>query len=159
MRPLVFIKHNRILRNPGFARFLILLIFISNCQSIRPNKGQGISGQVLWAEGNQMPPNNGLTFSGIKRTLYVFELTDLSQVDGEPPLFDLVKTKLLTTLKTDSKGRFKQSLEPGMYSIFVKEKTKYYANQFNTQGLIQSFEIKSGQWGTLTIKVNYTANF
>ena len=159
MRPLIIMKNKNILRNISFVGFLILTILISSCKSTHTNQGQGVSGQVLWVEGNQMPPQNESKLTGVKKTLYVYELTNLSQVEGQPPLFDMVKTQLLITIKTDSRGRFKQQLEPGSYSIFVKEKTKFFANQFNTQGLIQSFEIKSGQWHTLTIKINYAASY
>ena len=159
MRPLIIIMNIKILRNPGFAGFLILTILTSNCKSTYTNRDQGVSGRVFWVEGNQMPPQNESELTGVKKTLYVYELTDLSQVAGRPPLFDMVKTQLLTTIKTDSRGRFKQPLEPGSYSIFVKEKTKFFANQFNTQGLIQSIEIKSGQWENLIIKINYAASY
>ena len=160
MRPSTFIHANS--SQSGHWVSIVALTFLvlfSACKSNRVNGDQGISGQVTFVSGNQMPPADASTEKGVERTIIIHEATKLSQVTGRPPLFDHISTSLITTTKTNADGQFQQPLPPGKYSIFVKEGEQFYANQFNTDNFIQIIVVKPNTWETIEISINYSASY
>ena len=143
----------------------LLCIFIS-CQSNKPmlSKGvsQGISGQILWYEGDLMPGINKDPVEGksIKREIYIYEAAKQNQGDVlEGVFYSNIATKLVATTMTDDDGKFFIRLEPGTYSIFVKEPLGLFANRFNEEGLINPITIGINELTNMVIRVDYKAAY
>lgn len=141
--------------------FILLYIVIASSCAATLNR-QGIKGQVLWVSGNQLPgPDaNRSAHAGIKRELYIYELTSMSQVSQNPDgFFENIKTKLVTTITTYSDGSFKLKLPPGDYSVFVKEENGLFANRFDKNNTINPVAVKERQYAWLPITVDYQAAY
>src|SRR5690606_33381366 len=86
---------------------------------------RGLKGYVYWISGNQMPSPEEPPSSprGMKTTLYIYELTNISDVvqKDQSPFFSSISTQLVKTIQTNDKGRFRVKLKPGKYSLFVKK--------------------------------------
>lgn len=146
--------------------FAILSCLLSFCSTIKGDKNsikQGVIGRVLWMQGNFMPsPDRPQREGGTAaiRTIYIYQLTKLSEVEGEAPLFSKVNTSLVAKLETNEAGYFQCKLAPGKYSIFtLEENGKLFANLFDGEGSITLFEVKEGELTTYDIKVNYKAAY
>jgi hypothetical protein len=125
-------------------------------------QNQGISGRVEWISGNQMPGPDRPTSKakGIKREIWIYQPTTLNEVEAsEGVFFSNIKTTLVRKAKSDRKGRFRISLPPGEYSIFIKEKNGLFANQFDGQNRIHCVAVKPGEFTEITIQVNYEAAY
>ncbi len=127
----------------------------------QPTIKQGVFGKVLWLEGNVMPspdaPNRGAGRAAV-RTLQIYELTYLNQVEGQSPLFTKINTKLVATVKSNKEGYFQCQLKPGKYSIFTLEDDGHrFANLFEGNGEIAAFEVKAKAVTTYSITINYKA--
>jgi hypothetical protein len=144
--------------------FALSSLSLASCLIIKDGKPtikQGVFGRVLWLQGNVMPspdaPNRG-TGKPAERSLQIYEITKLDQVEGQAPLFTKVKTKLVATTKTDKEGYFQCRLKPGKYSIFtVEEEGKLFANLFEGNGEITPFEVKANEVVTYHITINHKA--
>src|SRR6267154_5755053 len=92
----------------------ILLLAISLPVLLTSAKGQGkktgIEGYIFRISGNRMPsPDAKLSPpKGIKAVLYVYQLTNLSQVtkQGESAFYSTIATKLIQTVSSDDNGYF-----------------------------------------------------
>ncbi|MBF9255499.1 carboxypeptidase regulatory-like domain-containing protein [Pontibacter sp. 172403-2] len=124
---------------------------------------QGITGQVLWVSGNQMPSPDAPQSSGkrgIQRTVYVYELTNSSQATTTDGVFHTnIQTKLVTQVTTDAEGNFAVSLPPGKYSLFTKEENGLYANLFDGEMNIFPVEVQKGQVTNVEFVINYKASY
>jgi hypothetical protein len=120
---------------------------------------QGITGHVYLVRGNQMPsPDRPLTQSpGMKTTLYVYALTNISQVTQEGAFYKTISTPLVAEIKTDDKGFFKAKLKPGKYSLFVKKGDLFYSSVFDEKSNIHPVEVKKGKWTEEVFQANYDA--
>src|SRR6516164_11752299 len=101
-----------------FPGVLVLASGLLTLSSTRPaSTKQGIEGHIYRISGNQMPSPDlkPAEPAGIKTTLYVFSLTNLSQVDrqDQSSFYYAVKTKLVKKTQSDSGGYFKVQLPPG----------------------------------------------
>lgn len=123
---------------------------------------QGISGQVLWVSGNQMPspdapPSKG---KGVQRTVYIYQLTNGSEASTSDGVFHTnIQTDLVTKVQTDANGNFAISLKPGIYSLFTKEEKGLYANLFDGQNNIFPVEVQKGQVTHIEFLINYAASY
>ena len=150
-----------------FVLILFILGFatVMGCKPYKPD-GQGITGQVTWLEGNQMPmvtesgnPDPKSKPKPIKRKVRVYPLvkfSDLKLVDG---LFTGIAEKPLTEVETDGNGNYSISLSPGRYSVFIVEEGGLFANVFDGEGNVQPVTVKEGEWTLLDVVVNYKAVF
>ena len=124
-------------------------------------KRQGIEGRVLLVSGNQMPspdipPGPG---KGIKTTLYIYELTNLSQVGrlGQSAFYSRVNSKLVKKIVTKDNGYFKVKLAPGQYSIFLMKDTLFYANRFDDKNNIHPVAVSPKKMTKIEVKMDYSA--
>jgi hypothetical protein len=123
---------------------------------------QGIRGKVLWQAGNQMPSPDvpQSRGKGIKRTVYIYELTKTNQTNTLEGVFHTnIKTNLVTTAVTDEDGSFSVNLKPGRYSLFTKEDKGLYANLFDGEMNIFPVEVKKGQVTPVEFLINYQASY
>lgn len=146
--------------------FTMLCCSLGFCTTIKNGKStikEGVFGRVLWLQGNFMPsPDKPQQKNGTpaQRTVYIYQLTKLSDAEGEAPLFSKINKTLVAKVKTNQDGYFQCKLLPGKYSIFtLEEDGKFFANIFEGDGSIASFEVKEGKVTTYDIKVNYKAAF
>lgn len=165
MKPTQFKTKNKQMRFSGVCLLLLLAVF-GACSVARNNQAavqQGVSGQVVWTEGNQMPSIGTTRTSGSKpvvRSVRIYELTNNSQVKGAAPLFDSVNSKLVSTVKTDRAGHFQCQLPAGRYSIFtVEEGDKLFASLGDGDGHIAPFEVKANEVTKYDININYRAAY
>lgn len=120
---------------------------------------QGIRGKVFWLSGNQMPgPDREMAPNlGIKREIQVYEITTLQDVEQQGAFFSNIKTRLVATGESREDGSFKVKLQPGKYSVFVKEDKGLYANLFTSNGEINPVTVSSRKYTWISITVDYEA--
>lgn len=119
---------------------------------------KGLSGTVYQIEGNCMPVIDGnsscKTFP-IKRKVLIYEYTTQSQVIGSGTSYEAISTRKIAETESDSEGFYEISLAPGIYSVFVFEKGKYYANLFDGNGGINPIEIDTDSLLITHLRVDY----
>jgi hypothetical protein len=98
---------------------------------------------------------------GIRTTLYIYELTSLSQVDREDnaPFYKSIQTRQVKKVKSNEEGYFKVWLPAGHYSLFVKKDSLYYANWFDGANHIAPVEVMPGKMTRIDFKVDYDASY
>jgi len=120
----------------------------------------GIRGTVYAAAGNQMPapgvPRSSL--KGIRTTIYIYELTNISQVvrQGSSPYYTAIGTRLVRQADTDDSGHFKLSLPPGRYSLFTKKQDLFYASRMDERNNIAPVEVLAGKMTKVDCRVEST---
>lgn len=144
-------------------QFLILgmlFITLAACnKEMAKGLTQGVTGTVLWFEGNLMPSIGATQPKGkaIERAIVFckpLKYKDLTQNDR---LYTGLDEFIVETAKSDAEGKFSIKLPVGKYSVFTKEEGGYYANSFDGQGFIQVIEVMENKITTLDLKVDYKA--
>lgn len=126
---------------------------------------QGIKGKVVWLEGNQMPritdeyETPRQKGEPVQREVYIYELTNTSQVKMEETFYTKITTPLVKKVQTDKNGNFKAALEEGKYSVFVMEEQGLWANIYDGEGNIMPVEVNTGKVTSLKIEINYKAAY
>jgi hypothetical protein len=127
------------------------------------NLKQGIRGTVKEETGNRMPgPGRELPPpQAVQTTVYVYEPTNLSQVDqaGTSPLYNAIRSRLVDSVMTDKEGNFEVSLKPGNYSVFVQTRGKYFANSFDAKNNIAPVTVEAGKVSEVNIVINDRATY
>ncbi len=101
---------------------------------------QGIWGQLEFWEGNFVPevecPSG--TIRGVERTVLVFEATPDYRVvpAAQDDFFSEVQTQLVDSVRSDASGFFQVALEPGEYSVFVREGSLLYAHSWDDSDVV-----------------------
>lgn len=119
----------------------------------------GIEGGVYSVSGNQMPspdrPSGAHHGTGIPSTIYIFELTNISQVvrQGQSPYYSGINTQLVKQADTDGKGNFKVLLPPGHYSVLTKKGNLFYASRMDEKNNIAPVEVLPGKMTKLECRV------
>lgn len=126
-----------------------------------PVATQGIEGYIYKVVGNMMPgPGvNRPAPKGTKATLYIFELTNTSQVtrQEQSAFYSSIKTKLVKKVISNSKGRFSVQLPPGRYSLFVKKDSLYYASIYDDKNNIFPVEVLPRKMTRVEFRMDYGA--
>lgn len=124
-------------------------------------KRQGIKGQVLLVKGNQMPSPDVKppAPTGLQTVVYVYELTNTSQVTRgpEPSFYSAINTRLIKQVTPDKKGYFKISLDPGQYSLFIKKGDLFYGNLFDEKNNISPVTVEKKKFTEFNIRADYDA--
>ena len=139
----------------------VLIIACSANRSSRQSIDQGVKGVVAEAVGNQMPSPDRKPDGPkpIKTAIYVYELTNMSQVtrEGNEPFYSAINTKLVKTVESDKEGRFAIELPQGSYSLFTKVDGKFYANLFDGKNNIQPVIVATNKVTELNITISAKA--
>jgi len=110
---------------------------------------QGIKGVVRMVSGNQMPAPGvkRVPLPSVKARVYVFELTNISQVvqKGSSPYYSAVHTRLVTVADTDSTGHFCVCLPEGRYSLFTRRDEWYFASRRDVDNNLAPAEVSKGK--------------
>ncbi len=142
--------------------------FLPFCPMHTPESGmngkeQGIEGHVFRISGNQMPSPDRKPSEpkGIKTVLYIFELTNSSQVSRQnhSSFYSAINTKLVKKVETDSNGYFKVQLPTGDYSLFTKKDNLFYANWFDGNNNIAPAAVLPDKMTRVEVRVDYDANY
>lgn len=123
---------------------------------------QGISGLVLWYEGDLMPGIDKEPVEGkpIQREIYIYWATTMEQAEvHEGTFYSDISTELVLTTSSDEDGKFIVALDPGTYSVFVKESQGLFANRFDQGGIINPVTISQNELVSLSIRVDYKAAY
>jgi hypothetical protein len=128
-----------------------------------PEPKQGILGFVYLESGNRMPMKGAEQqgAKGLSTTIYIYEATRLEQVSrvGESPFYTSIRTRLVTTVQSDSTGSFRVGLAPGAYSLFTKQGDRFYANAYDAAGNIALVKVEKGKFSQAKITVNSSASY
>ncbi len=121
----------------SFAMVLLIIIPQDNIK-------QGITGNIYIRQGNYMPSPGKKAGQGepVSTEVLVYELTTRELVKGDGTYFSQIPTKLIAQGKSDSKGHYAIALTPGLYTVFVVDKGKLYANSFDGKGNINPIIVK-----------------
>ena len=122
---------------------------------------QGIEGYVYMVTGNQMPTIGVKrpASKGIRTTLYIYELTNTSQVvkPDESPFYSSINTKLVRRVTSNSKGYFSVQLPPGRYSVFARKGSLYFSNIFDDKNNIFPVQVLPKKMAKVEFTINYNA--
>lgn len=96
---------------------------------------------------------------GIRATVYVYELTNLSQVvrQGQSAGYASISTKMIQKIETKENGSFKVKLPPGKYSLFIKTDTGFYSNGFDAANNIQPVEVVKKKMSKVELRLDNAA--
>ncbi|KEO75136.1 hypothetical protein EL17_05560 [Anditalea andensis] len=143
---------------------MVTVLSLSGCKTVQLEQDQGIIGQLYWLEGNHMPqvieddnPAGRSSERNIQRTLLIYELTRLNQLEQTNGLFSEPPTPLVARVTSDKSGQFKVGLPPGNYSVFTLEKEGLFANIFDGEMNVNPVAITSEEWVIINIKIDYKA--
>ena len=133
----------------------------SSSAKMDENVTQGVTGTVLWFEGNLMPSPGTPAPKGkpIEREVVFCKPLGMKEVKKEGALYIGLEEQIVKTATSNDKGEFKINLPEGTYSVFTKEEGGYYANSFDGKGMIQTITVKKDEVATLDIKVDYKATY
>jgi len=122
---------------------------------------QGVWGNVWFWAGNHMPVDPTGTITPVVRDIYIYEEATLQDVTPgtSGTFFASVNTNLITIVTSDSTGFYQAELQPGIYSVFVKENDKFYANGFGLNGIINPVTVEENSVTKLQIDITYAASF
>ncbi len=122
---------------------------------------QGIEGYVYKISGNQMPSPGAKPRppKGIKTVLYIYQLTNLNQVQrqAQSAFYNSINTKFISKVETDSNGYFKINLAPDRYSLFAKKNELFFANWFDKDNNIAPVEVTPGKFSKVEFRIDYDA--
>ena len=126
---------------------------------------QGVWGNVWFWEGDFMPTTDpgghGGTITPVVRTVLVYELTSLAQVDqvSYSPFYRAIRTTFVDSTRSDASGFFQLALHPGQFSLFVREDSMYYANGFDGVGNIVPVTIPQDSVRQVQLDITYKATY
>lgn len=146
---------------------LVTSSLIMGCSSVKNVKSttiqQGIYGTVTEISGNRMPSPDapGSAPKGLLTKVFVYETTSLNQVTrvGTSPIYTSVRTKLVSSVMTDSTGFYEITLPVGHYSLFVQLGKGFYANLFDNNNIIAPFSVEEGKVTKANLVVSDKATF
>lgn len=127
---------------------------------------QGVWGNVWFWEGDFMP-----TFGGdgsrsgkitpVIREIFVHRMTTLAEIlpYSTGTFYSYVPSELVAVTSSDQAGFYQVALSPGIYSVFVKEGSVFYANKGDLQGRVNTVEVLPGAIAKLQLDITYQATF
>lgn len=159
-------------RTLAFTLFLITVL--SGCKSGPPKKinptvspintpSVGLLGKVVFKEGNFNSDgeiNQDGRMYGVEREIFVFELTNLRDVEmDEGEFVRYVATNPIDTVMSDVHGVFHiADIEEGQYSLFVKENDRLYSKLGEGDNYLP-VTIKKDSLTNILIEIDYLANY
>lgn len=146
--------------------YLLICLILFGCGSVKVHSLQknieGIRGHVFEQQGNVMPSKGKPSGKGspISTKIYVFQPTELAQVDGLiGPICSKVNTVLLDSATSDSSGNYFVALKPGRYTVLVKYESGYFIPFFSGLNGLAMIQIQPKLVSDLDIIVNVKASY
>lgn len=144
---------------------VILSLVMVLSGSCKPTRGQvdhqGITGKILWFEGNMMPGPGKKDTGGkpVQREIYIYQRTNMKTATATDSFYKNIPSQLVKKVQSDALGHFSVQLPAGRYSLFTKEERGLFANRFDAEGNINPVEVKEGEFTPVTIEINYKATY
>jgi hypothetical protein len=138
----------------------LFILFLAGCASVPAQNNQGISGTIVWVEGNRMPgPDTKLPApEPVQRWVYVTEVIAMDKLPAmEDGLYPSLPMEPIDSVQTNKKGSFTIALPTGTYSLFTRENGGYFANTFDQHGNVNPVTVKENNMENITIEINYKA--
>ncbi|POY35770.1 hypothetical protein C3K47_13500 [Solitalea longa] len=147
--------------------FLLAIIlpngFAKKNEMINLSDSTGVRGSVVYRSGNYMPTigetqakKNG---KAVEREIVFYELTNANEATANGSFYTTIKTKEIKRIRSDKQGRYTILLQPGTYSVFVKEKEGYFANRFDGHNNICPVEVRKDKMTVLNLIIDYNAAY
>ena len=123
---------------------------------------QGVTGQVIWLEGNLMPTIDGPDTKAregkpVAREIHIYKLINVKDTESNGGFFTKVKGTPVKKTQSDQSGHFSIQLPVGEYSIFVKEAQGLYANLFDGNNYINPIVVNKDKITEIKLKIDYKA--
>ena len=97
---------------------------------------------------------------GVRREVLIYPLMNRSRLeDLEGGFYALPDQEPLKTVSSGNDGTFSLRLDPGSYSLFVKEDGKLYANLSDGEGNVHPVEVEAGKVTEIEFKITYAAYY
>lgn len=148
---------------------VLICLLIAGCiaqpsQKLQKKIKQGVTGKVIWLEGNLMPTigdTNTKAREGrpVVREIHVYKLINVKETQSQDGFFTKIKGNLIKKSLSDESGHFSIQLPIGEYSIFIKEEQGLYANLFDGSNNINPVVVNKDKVTEITIKVDYKAMY
>ncbi len=126
--------------------------------ALKVNIKIGITGTLLKKDGDCMPMisgSNSYRTYPVSRTILIYNSTNMNQVEGWGPRYNSVNSKLIAKCNADQDGFFQVTIDPGKYSIFIKENDKFYANSTDGQGVINPVTVNTDSASSIILILDY----
>lgn len=138
-----------------FVKILLALVLVTQCSTLK----QGIEGNLIWVEGNQMPgpDRKPSALQGVTREIYIYPLLSLDDVTLEGVFVSEVNKPLFKKIMSDQNGKFTVDLPAGEYSILIKENDGLFVNLFDEKNHLNPITVSSNQVTWVDITINYKA--
>ena len=151
--------------NSKYLRFFVALMPLVTVSGIESSTSyashQGIEGHIYRVSGNQMPSPDSKPSrpKGIKTALYIYPITNLSQVSRKESssFYRSIQTKLVKKIMSDTNGYFNAKLPVGSYSLFIKVDSLYYANLFDGENNIFPVKVVQNKMTKVEFKMDHDA--
>ena len=145
-----------------FICFLALACVNQPTQKLQKQIQQGITGQVIWLEGNLMPSidhpdTKARRGKPVVREIHVYKLTNVKETESRNGFFTKIKGNLIKKSGSNESGYFSIQLPVGEYSIFIKEEQGLYANLFDGNNNINPVVVNKDKVTEIQVKVDYKA--
>jgi len=123
---------------------------------------QGISGKVIFKEGNFSPtqelPEEGKVF-GIEREIYIYPLTSLKESElAEGDFLKSISTTPIDTIRSLQDGTFKLPLEVGKYSLVINEGGRFYS-KISPDYYLFPVKVEKNKVTEVVFEVDYMARY
>ncbi len=146
---------------------IILTTTLTACFSTKKlsitSASQGIKGYVIENQGNRMPMKGieQKISKGFACTVLVYEPTSINETTPHniSNLYEIIHTKQVASVETDSSGHFSVDLPVGEYSLFIRLGNKYYSNLFNQINQIGLFEVLPNKYTEAKLIMNRSAAY
>jgi len=123
----------------------------------------GIEGMVTFLEGDAMPGPDGPMAKphAVQREIWICQpLKRLDVPSQEGVFFQIDQNRVVVSKLSTKEGCYRISLDPGIYSVLIKEGDKgWFANLFDQNDLIQPIIIESGRIAKMDLLINYKAAY
>jgi hypothetical protein len=130
--------------------------------STRVTVTQGIWGQILFSSGDFSPSLSRGSVVPVRRKIYVYEATKISEVVMPPNeyggFYTTIQTRLIASTESDEDGFYQFALPPGRYSLFVREGDRFYANGGGHDGTIFPVEVQAETVKKVPFGITYAAS-
>ncbi len=124
---------------------------------------QGVWGNVWFWEGDFMSSTDDYSngrITAVEREIYVYEATSDSMVVPQYGTFHTeINSNLIAVIHSDENDFFQITLQPGKYSFFVKEGSKFYANSSDGEGHVLSAKVEDKKVTKRQIDITYKATY
>lgn len=127
---------------------------------------QGISGSVLWLEGNHMPGPGapGGTTMPVSREVRVYEAvssSDAVAATDRPDAYGVytqINGTLAGSTTSGEDGSYEIELSAGTYSVFVEDEGDWYCNGIGAEGLC-AVTVPDGEVVEYDVRIDYAAAY